>query len=42
MDRCAGCGFKSWDADDLEPGDDVCVCDGHLDDQEFDDADGAP
>lgn len=28
---CDQCGLKTWDADDLEPGDDVCVCDGALD-----------
>ncbi len=24
---CPTCHLKRWDADDLEPGDDVCVCD---------------
>lgn len=24
---CAGCGLKTWDAPDLEPGDYVCTCD---------------
>lgn len=24
---CSRCGLKAWDADDLQPGDDVCVCD---------------
>jgi hypothetical protein len=23
---CPGCGLKQWDASDLQPGEDVCVC----------------
>lgn len=28
---CAGCGLKTWDAPNLEPGDDVCTCGRPLD-----------
>ncbi|WP_433368430.1 hypothetical protein ACQPZX_41550 [Actinoplanes sp. CA-142083] len=30
---CASCGLKRWDAQDLQPGDEVCTCDKPFDDE---------